>query len=162
MSRGPTSENYIRRQTLNARRRRVEPAPIEVARPKDVPPPPKELKGEARHEWERCAPELHAANLLGTIDLGLLRDYCTLIPLLRAVHSDIEKRGAIIDERRGTLNPNCKIWLRLMQQLLRMREQLGMTAMSRARLAGKIAAPSREKDEFDRFLDDDEPGGDLN
>lgn len=158
--RGPVKSNYVRRQTLgNPGRRdmRGEPQPINVKRADQPPPPPKELKGVAREEWQIVVPQLHACGLLSMLDLGALKTYCELVAVFDAAQADVQRRGAFAKD--GAMNPSSKTLLRVSTLLNKMREAPGLTPQSRARLTGRgELPPNRADDEFARFLAGDSNG----
>lgn len=135
--RGPTKDNLVRRQK-NLKPNHPEIRPIKAPRATKVPDPPKSLSIIAGIEWQRAAKELYRSGLLPDIDLSALEHYCQLYSMNYEAQQDIKKRGAMIGNRQ---NPNVKTSIRISAMMIRLRETLGMTAMSRARLTGRVAPP---------------------
>ena len=56
------------------------PAPAHRA---DPPACPSHLRGHARREWNRLAPELHRLGLLSALDLALFESWCINVQVAR-------------------------------------------------------------------------------
>ena len=81
----------------NPGHRRLRPE-VEPAIAPVVPNAPDFLTDEALAEWNRLAPELHALDLLRTVDVNTFAAYCTAFARWRSaelVLRDMAKRNAI-------------------------------------------------------------------
>ena len=66
---------HLRLLRGNPGKRPIKPEP-EPAVPDKPPEPPNFLSDEAKNEWWRVAPELHALSLLTVLDVMPLAAYC--------------------------------------------------------------------------------------
>ena len=107
---------------------------------------PEALKGrEARAEWKRLAPELHANGLLTKIDRTALFRYCEAWGLYRKALTEIDKTP-VIKAANGTLMPSPWIAIRnkTFDQMCKVEAEFGMTPSSRSRV---VANPPAEGDD---------------
>src|SRR5215470_8451335 len=59
-------------------------AEVEPTKPKEIPQAPDFLGEDARAEWDRLAPELHALGLLRSVDVNQFAAYCMAYERWRA------------------------------------------------------------------------------
>jgi P27 family predicted phage terminase small subunit len=117
----------------------------------EMPRCPSHLDAEARREWRRVAPELHALGLLTAIDGDALAVYCTAWSQWVEAEKHLEEDGLVISVN-GVERPSP--WLRIANQaqrlVLDMAREFGMTPISRGRIT--VIAPPAAADPFDDLL----------
>jgi P27 family predicted phage terminase small subunit len=116
----------------------------------EMPRCPSHLDAEARREWKRVAPELHALGLLTVLDADALAVYCACWSHWVAAERHLEEHGLVI-ERNGVRRPSpyVKIALDAQRMMVLMAGEFGMTPLSRQRI--KVAPPP-EPDPFEELL----------
>lgn len=102
---------------------------------------PAGLKGRARREWTRLAPELIEKGVLTVGDMHAFEEYCRLVGEIDTYEAEIaalvEKGNREEAHRLGYVNHVVKI-RRLLAQL---RQQLGLTPTARASVQAVKATP---------------------
>lgn len=119
--------------------------PLE-ARPKRArKTPPKDLDDATAHKFRELADELVRCGLLSVLDVDTLVDYSRCSVLWDQVNAFISEHGVAYpvwgtnDKGRRVLRmmkefPQTKVWLQLMDQKNRLRQELGMTPSARTRI----------------------------
>ena len=109
--------------------------------PGDVPEPPEPLRGEARAEWDRVAPELHRRGWLRPVETSILSAYCV---------SWADWQAAAEALGRALADPSAKprdvrLWQGIVRsaetRTLRCAREFGMTPASRSRLPEAAPEP---------------------
>ena len=106
---------------------------------------PKDLKGDAKKEWERLAESLVTAGVLTIGDLMTFREYCTLTGEVRAMERLVKRVGQATAHRLGYVNA----LLKLRKEWRAMATELGLTPSSRSRVK---AAPTNVPDAAEDFF----------
>jgi P27 family predicted phage terminase small subunit len=123
---------------------------VQPRKPDKVPDPPERLKGEAREEWLRIAPELHRLGILTVADLRPLGCYCAAYgdwceaedAMVAAKADDPHNFGLVIETPSGGVmaNPLVRIRSIARDKLMRYATEFGFTPASRTRVTGNAAA----------------------
>ena len=138
--RGPApTPTKIKLMRGTARKKKTkEPEPASDA---TVPGPPDWLTDEAKAEWRRVAPELHAMGLLTRVDVATLAGYCQNYSRWREHEKWIDENGAtfVMRDKDGRLKfiqqcPQVAIARNAYIQMLRSAQELGFTPASRTRI----------------------------
>ena len=122
-----------------------------------MPSCPAWLGGEARREWRRLAKELHAANLLASVDRAALAAYCQLWARWVAIEEELVatvpgkdgqpvpkyKMVGSTDKGYEFVNPLYGLALQTLKAMKQYMVEFGMTPSSRSRI--RIDAPQEEK-----------------
>lgn len=99
-------------------------------------PAPEWLSDDARKEWDRVLPVLLERRILTDADLGSLENYCAAIGQVREAQREINKRGILISNPRGTKkNPAVTVQSDAMTRARLLAAELGLTPVSRSRPA---------------------------
>jgi P27 family predicted phage terminase small subunit len=123
---------------LNLDARANEPQP-----PADMPSPPEYLDAEARAEWGRVAPGLHACGVLTAVDRAALAAYCQAWSRVVKLEGIVQKTGEVMPEidpetKRPTGRFFPSPYMAALNKTLRTMHQFasefGMTPSSRTRL----------------------------
>ena len=142
----------------NPGKRAIKPEP-EPPVPDKPPDPPECLDEDAKNEWWRIAPELHALGLLTAVDYMSLAVYCnaysrwiTAERLLAAMADKDATRGLLLKGNAGSpmVNPLVKIARNAAADMVRFAGDFGMTPVARSRLAGGIGGQPKGK--FDGLI----------
>lgn len=112
---------------------------------------PRHIRGEARREWHRVAPELRALGLLTRIDHASLEAYCMCYARWWQAEGALQRHGLTYVTPSGQIKPRPEVTmannaLKLMKAFL---IEFGLTPASRSRLS--IDKPEAE-DPFAAFL----------
>lgn len=111
---------------------------------------PRELKGDARTEWERLARPMVEAGVLTIGDLSTFREYCVL-------EGEVRKLERLIHRVGRAATREMKIELRDSRKERRaLAVELGLTPSARSRVR---AAPSNVPDGTEEFLFGDRRSG---
>lgn len=107
--------------------------------PPDMPPCPRHLSREARHEWRRMSRQLHEAGILTKIDRTALAAYCQLYARWVKAEQEVERLGEVVKAPTGypIQNPYLSVAntaLKLMHGYL---VEFGMTPSARSRVKAK-------------------------
>ena len=147
----PTHLKLLR---VNPGKRTIKPEPEPPVADKP-PDPPSFLFDDAKNEWWRVAPELHALGLLTALDLMPLAAYCQACAVGIAAEQaiaimaaeDPEAKGLTVTGSAGTrlTNPLVKIARNAAADMLRFAAEFGMTPRARSYLdaAGRLSGPSK-------------------
>jgi P27 family predicted phage terminase small subunit len=150
---------HLRLLRGNPGKRPIKPEP-EPAVPDKPPEPPNFLSDEAKNEWWRVAPELHALSLLTVLDVMPLAAYCQACADWIAAEqanavmaaNDPETKGLTVTGSAGTrlINPLVKIARCAAADMVRFAGEFGMTPRARSYLdaPGPRSGPSK----FDGLL----------
>jgi len=106
---------------------------------------PKDVRGDARTEWDRLAPVLVSAGVLTVGDLTAFREYCLLTGEVRAMERLIKRVGQATAHRLGYVNAV----LKLRKEWRALAVELGLTPSARSRVK---AAPTGVPDDVEGFL----------
>jgi P27 family predicted phage terminase small subunit len=118
---------------------------VQPAWPPEIPEPPDFLgTGEARQEWLRLAPQLHALGLLTAVDVPMLAVYCTsyerwrtALSLLNQLEAnDPVMKGLLIKSRdRGAVrNPLLAVVRHEADTMRLLAAEFGFTPSARSRI----------------------------
>ncbi len=120
-----------------------EPKPNRLTR---APVCPQFLKGLARTQWNKMAPQLARLGVLTNIDLDALARYCTLYQRWRDAEREVARLGVIIRTTNGNLvqNPHLNVANRCNEQLNSLAAEFGLTPSSRSKVH---AEPPDERDQ---------------
>ena len=115
-----------------------------------IPNCPSFLKGEARREWKRVAPELANLGLYTELDRAALAAYCSSWGMYVEVDKVIREEGLTYLNSRGRELPRPEVAIRrhAIRQMRSFATEFGMTPSSR----GRITLPDNTKDEYNPFL----------
>ena len=107
------------------------------------PTPPRNLKGEARAEWQRVVPELEAIGVLAVMDRAVLIRYCMAWAEWCDLQKKVEETGMLIKGRLDTLVRNPLVLLRndAGRTLADLGKELALTPNARLRAGLKHEAP---------------------
>jgi len=98
-----------------------------------VPKAPVWLSKEAKAEWCRVAPILHASGVLDDTDLGVLQSYCMAIGTMQQAQRLLNKEGLVTEA--GKRHPAVGIMNAAQQTMRLCATELGLTPVSRSRPA---------------------------
>jgi P27 family predicted phage terminase small subunit len=104
---------------------------------------PREMPEEAKAEWRRIVPQLEEAELLATIDRGLLVRYCCAWADWVELQRLIQQSGKVLKGARGHLVRN-PLWFQLQDAgatLSELGRQLGLSPVARIRAGIAHEAP---------------------
>jgi P27 family predicted phage terminase small subunit len=120
-----------------------EPKPGRLTR---APVCPQFLKGLARAQWNKMAPQLARLGVLTNIDLDALARYCALYKRWREAEAEVARLGVIIKTTNGNLvqNPYLNVANRSNEQLNSLAAEFGLTPSSRSKVH---AEPPDEKNQ---------------
>ena len=106
-----------------------------------VPEPPSPLRGEARAEWDRVAPELHRRGWLRPVETRALAIYCCAWSAWQRAEEALGR--ALADSRAKP--GDVRLWQGIVRsaesRTLRLAREFGMTPASRARLPEATPEP---------------------
>ncbi len=116
--------------------RRVAPSDVNV---RSGIAPPAWLSPDARAHWERLAPDLVAAKLLGSPDVIAFGRYCTNLARWLALIVEIGRDGEtyVTESEHGTMrriDPRVTVAFRLEQLLLAIEDRFGLNPAERQRI----------------------------
>ena len=80
--------------------------PEEVESEPGIPARPTFLKGAAKKEWERIAPELYKLGLLSKVDRAALAAYCQAYGRCDEAERKVKKEGYLFETSNGNLIQN--------------------------------------------------------
>ena len=139
----PTAVKALQGTLQKVRVRKDEPKP----RGQLVPSaPPKGLTKGAQALWRyalECAPEA----LLTALDAAVFEQWCSQYDLACRLRDRINKDGEVVEDKDGNhiVNPLLHGYVKLMQQLRALQNDLGFTPASRTKIStGKPDAPKNE------------------
>jgi P27 family predicted phage terminase small subunit len=127
------------KRTLN----KSEPKPGRLSR---APVCPAFLKGLARAQWNKMAPELARLGVLTKIDLDALARYCLIYQRWREAEIEVKRLGVVCKTVKGNLvqNPWLSVANRSNEQLNKLATEFGLTPSSRSKVS---AEPMDEKNQ---------------
>ncbi|MEK6677710.1 MAG: phage terminase small subunit P27 family, partial [Planctomycetota bacterium] len=141
----PTSILKLRGSKLVTAKREA----AEVKGPGGMPERPPWLDAEAKAKWDQLVPRLQIMRVLTLIDEDALTQYCRLWSRWRKAEDFIEKNGEMfpIRDDAGKVKcfaqwPQVAIAHRLVQQLIRLEQEFGMTPAARTRIHLSISPPT--------------------
>jgi P27 family predicted phage terminase small subunit len=145
----PTALKILKGNPRDKALNKNEPQPRVV-----LPKCPKELKGEARTEWNRVVPILHNVRILTELDLSILKAYCQAWRLLQDAQARLAKEVklndgySVISPKGGQIyaNPHVGLVQRQFQIVRTLQAELGMTPSSRSKIS---VAPQVKEGGFD-------------
>ena len=138
--RTPLNVLQIRGSTRVYDRPKNEPEPV-----KGMPNPPEWLKNEGLAEWNRISPLLFKQGTLGLVDGVLLAAYCRTYELYVNIEKQLKVRNQTIKRANGSKmkNPVITIFFQTQDRLIKLANELGIGASSRA----NISLPEEPKEE---------------
>ena len=114
---------------------------------------PREIKGEARAEWNRIVPVLYNTRILTELDLSILKAYCKawriLVEAEEVLNKEVKEKGDFTVTSVGGqvyANPHVGIVQKQLQIIKGYLAELGMTPSARTRL---VVSPKSKEDGFD-------------
>lgn len=109
-----------------------------------VPSRPEWLSPEAKREWNRVAPELHAQRLLALIDRALLSAYCECWAQYVAAVKDIHENGSSFTTDKGYQAPRPAVGIAraMLEKMMQLSARFGFTPSDRAKMA--VPEPQEE------------------
>jgi P27 family predicted phage terminase small subunit len=122
-----------------------------LRRSDEAPPAPDTLDEEGQREWDRVARDLWEANLLATVDLSILENYCMLASLIRRCRKQLMQEGISVKSKRSAprQHPAIRTILSSLPLLRVYADSLGIGAKARGQ-----AYPLRaEQQDFFDLLD---------
>jgi len=135
---GPApTPNVIRMLRGNPSKRRMR-REIDPPREPEPPQPPAYLAGDARDEWVRIAPMLHALGVLRATDHAVLAAYCTAFGRWRQAERALDAMaGALVLKGRNGMktNPLTRISAQAARDMVKYAAELGIGPAARARIA---------------------------
>lgn len=106
---------------------------------------------EARAEWDRIAPKLHALGLLTELDVAALVIYCSAWGRFVRAAKHLDEFGYVVRTPAGYEQQSC--WIGIMNRaskaLLDAACEFGMSPSARARVSAKPPQPTDEFSAFD-------------
>lgn len=128
------------------------PIPQEIKPDEKAPECPEWLDDVAKEEWARIVPLLERAGLISQVDMGVLANYCQLYSRWKKAEEILKKEGFVLKAGKNGYampHPAVKIAEKAQQLMKAYISELGLSPVSRARLALRSEG---EKDEFEEFL----------
>lgn len=120
------------------------------AKPKKCPRPPAWLTSQAKAEWKRAAPELHARNLLSSDTMATLESYCVAAGMVRETEEIMGEQGRFVQSDSGPKpHPAFRMQSAAMREARLLAAELGLTPHRRG-VKGKDK--EAEKDGWDSDL----------
>lgn len=114
------------------------PLPANEPRPATgrLPSAPRFLGDEARKEWKRLAPRLHAVGLLTEADHDALALYCETWAMWKRAEEQVRRKGEVVKTTNGNViqNPYLAIANRAKRDALLLLREFGMTPSARSRV----------------------------
>lgn len=117
-----------------------------------IPPCPDWLDDNAKTEWDRVAPELHAAGMLNPADCMLLASYCQAYSQWMQSELQVRVDGLMIDGPSGNkvLHPAARHSVKLLSEVRRAAGEFGFSPASRTRVQSP-PGKTKEGDAFEEF-----------
>lgn len=128
--------------------------------PKDEPQPSSDytpcpiwLKGKARQEWKRIAPELRRMGLLTIVDRVALTAYCQTYARWLEAEEAVEKKGMTFVTEKGYIQQRPEVGVAQKSLLLikAFATEFGLTPASRTRIS--VSRKPEAKDPMEGFID---------
>ena len=115
-----------------------EPRPAPAAR---VPSAPRWLSEEARAEWKRLAPRLHAVGLLTEVDTQALGLLCEAFAQYVAAKGIVDREGLLLVSEKGNAyqHPAAGLMTQARGELMKWAREFGMTPAARSRISVQAA-----------------------
>lgn len=140
MGRGGRPRKPTAKKKLEGTYRADRAARNELTLPPGMPPRPSWLNTEARAEWDRVAPTLHAAGVLSLLDGGRLADYCAAHSLAVEATRLYQEEGIVVDSPQGQkAHPAVGTAKEARAQARQLAGEFGLTPAGRSR----VSAPSK-------------------
>jgi P27 family predicted phage terminase small subunit len=131
----------------------------------EIPACPEHLDDEARAEWGRIAPQLHALGVLARVDRAALAAYCMCWSRWVEAETQLRKFGTVIKTAKGypIQNPYLGIANTAVDQMRKFMTEFGMTPSSRSRVSASGGDGGEEKDDpWQQFLSPAKPAAKVN
>jgi P27 family predicted phage terminase small subunit len=124
--------------------------------------PPRWLKGPARYEWNRIAPELKRLGLLSKLDRSTLASYCAAYADFRLANEIVAREGRIIQSANGMTmtHPAVHIQNKAIILMRSMAGELGLSPAARSSLeiiVDQGSETQKGKDDPGRFFNGPRP-----
>ena len=115
-----------------------EPMPATADR---VPSAPRWLSEEARAEWKRLAPRLHAVGLLTEVDTQALGLLCESFAQYVAAKAIVDREGLLLMSDKGNAyqHPAAGLMTQARGELMKWAREFGMTPAARSRISVQAA-----------------------
>lgn len=135
----PTALNKLRGNPGKRPLPKGEPMPATADR---VPSAPRWLSEEARAEWKRLAPRLHAVGLLTDVDGTALALLCEALAQYLAAKRIVDREGMLLTSDKGNAyqHPAAGLMTSARSELLKWMREFGMTPSARTRISVEAAA----------------------
>lgn len=106
-----------------------------------IPARPTFLKGAAKKEWDRVAPELFRLGVLTKIDRAALAAYCQAYGRWEEAERKVKKDGYLFETSNGNLiqNPMLSVANKALELMHKFLTEFGMTPSSRVKVSGEIS-----------------------
>ncbi|MEM8738272.1 MAG: phage terminase small subunit P27 family [Planctomycetota bacterium] len=100
---------------------------------------PTHIKGEARKEWKRIVPLLHAAGLLTAIDRNAIEAHCECYARWIEAETQLKKTGLVVKAPSGypMQSPYLAVANTAMKQMRGWLAEFGMTPAARTRITAE-------------------------
>lgn len=93
------------------------------------------LDHEAKAEWRRVVPRLHAIGLLRYVDRAALATYCSMWSMLVEARQGVALNGTTLITERGPItNPDSNLAIKLAATVRAYCSEFGLTSTSRSRM----------------------------
>ena len=125
-----------------------EPQPVT-----DRTTPPSHLSPEAKTEWRRIYPELHAMGLANKVDRAALAAYCQVYGRWAKYERIVSEKGELYKTAQGNIQTSPALWVvnKALEQMYKYLTEFGMTPASRSRI--QTSEPVLNKDPMEELLD---------
>jgi P27 family predicted phage terminase small subunit len=124
----------LRRLRGNPGKRPI-PNGLRPPRLSEPPPPPDWLRGLARQEWLRLAPELHVTGVLTSLDLAAFGVVCVTLGRWLECEAEIETLRGDPARHEIMAGPLLKLATQCARDAIKFMGEFGMTPSSRCRVA---------------------------
>ncbi len=117
----------------------------------ELPTCPSWLCGDARREWRRLAPVLHAQGRLDASSRAVFAAYCSAWGEYTAAEQQIAAQGEVLTDAGGKQYPNPRLKIRdaAAGRLMKAAAEMGLTPASRGRVVTPPTRPgSNDKAKF--------------
>jgi P27 family predicted phage terminase small subunit len=123
-------------------------------KPKTIPEPPAGLSIDGACEWRRVAGELWRANLLSTVDLPALYNYCLLVGITRRCAKVLEGGKLTVQSQRSAprAHPALKIIQTNASLILNFSDRFGLNPRARGQVDALPGDQKPQADPFERLM----------
>ena len=106
-----------------------------------LPSAPRWLSDEAKREWKRIAPRLHAVGLLTEVDGLALAMLCEAFAQYMAAKAVVDREGLLLVSEKGNSyqHPAAGLMTQARGELLKWAREFGMTPSARSRISVQAA-----------------------